>query len=253
MLRVTFPDRIQATLLLKMTWGSLGLLLRRQGLGGGPSAAGHVPDRVRLQPVVHVLLDGPVPFFRLLGGLGLLLPLEHRGRRGQHPPLDHPPCDREVGRPVRLPFEGLGARIAPRPSVKLRLAALLHHVRQLVGDEAQSFGRPGTIAATAQHDLPAARERMRAHGVGGAGGRVVMVDPHPAEVVAQPGLQHGANRGVERLSGGAQDLAHMPPAVSSGRAEQPRPRGIAFGLRPSADSGSIYHDRRRTAATSGGL
>jgi len=128
-------------------------------------------------------------------------PLEHvdlaPGREGDDVRL---PCPLELVE--RLLVEGLGlVLLLALDRVRAWPGRLLHHVRQLVGEQLASRGGAGRVLVRTQHDVVPGREGARVQRLGQAGGVRVGVHPHLAEVMAEARLHERPRGGIQRLAG----------------------------------------------------
>jgi hypothetical protein len=84
---------------------------------------------------------------------------------------------------------------------KSRCRALLHHVGQLVREQAIPVGPSRGIAASAEHDVVSEGVGVGTECARRFGGMLVAMDAHPAEVEAKAWFEERPCGGVECLTG----------------------------------------------------
>ena len=116
--------------------------------------------------------------------------------------------DDRCGRRGPSPLRTIGARrpLAPLRGLRLALerrpfrqaALLLHHVRELVGEQPPSARRSGRVAAVAEDDVVPEGVRVRPERTRGRGCGLICVHADGAEVVPEEPFHRGAIRLVQR-------------------------------------------------------
>lgn len=109
-----------------------------------------------------------------------------------------------------------------------RSRPLLGDVDQLVGQHAATGCGPRRVPAVLEHDVLADGVGVGAKGACRLGRLRPGVDPDGGEVLAQPGLHDGPQRGVERAPfAGGKRLVDVPAVATAGK--EGRHAGVAGG------------------------
>ena len=103
---------------------------------------------------------------------------------------------RRGGFASRLPQQNRG----PFNRTNAICGRLLHHVRQLMGDQPSPLVRPRNKPARAKHHLVTHRVGMGIHVPRRFGGSIIRVHPYLTEIVTEARLEEAACGGVKRLA-----------------------------------------------------
>ena len=79
-------------------------------------------------------------------------------------------------------------------------AGLLNHVRQLMGEQFLSRSRTRRILTRTEHNILARSICHGVHRMGGIRRLGIRMNPHVAEIMAEPRLEEGARRPVQWLT-----------------------------------------------------
>ena len=102
-----------------------------------------------------------------------------------------------------------------------RASALLHDVRQLMGNQPPSFVCSGREPAGSKHDVLSDGVGMRAHLARRSRGAHAGVHPHIAEFLPEARLEIGAGGGIERLPRRAKRRVHAGRRLADARPHRP--------------------------------
>lgn len=201
-------DVLPEATLLRRHAGDLRREIRALGAPRGPPAVRphRLPAvaRVAVKINVHAVVGQAADHRRAGRRRGRRVALQerpgHRRERRTHFAAQH-----VLGGAVGFALGAIAVR-RDRDRAARRGAALLHRVRELVGEQAAARVGAGRVRATRERDVRAGRVRRGADRARRAIGAIVVVDADAAQIVAEARLEEAPGRGIERLRGTCQHV-----------------------------------------------